>query len=82
MENVLISITLNEIVVSGTLELVEVTTERGTEYDITFVRLKKRYNVAHIRTKATAQWFYNKQMKTLIEKGVSDYFFGLEDGSI
>lgn len=77
MENVLIAMTLNEVVVSGTLELVEVTTERGTEYDITFVRLKKRYNVARIRTKATAQWFYKKQMKTLLEKGVSDYFFDL-----
>lgn len=82
MENVLITMTLNEDVVSGTLELVEVTTERGTEYDITFVRLKKRYNVAHIRTKATAQWFYKKQMKTLIEKGVSDYFYDLAAGAI
>lgn len=80
MENVLFTMTLEETVISGTLDLIEVTTESGTEYDITFVRLNKRYNVARIKKKKLAQKFYRKQMKKLIEKGVSDYFYDLEDG--
>ena len=77
MEDVLITVILEETVVSGTLELIEVTTESGTEYDIAFVRLNKRYNMARIKKKKHALKFYKEQTKKLIEKGVSDYFFGL-----
>ena len=91
MENVLMTMILEETVVSGTLELIEVTTESGTEYDITysmnfpdpsFSKVNKRYNVARIKKKKSAQKFYRKQMKKLIEEGVLNYFYDLEAGAI
>ena len=91
MENVLMTMILEETVISGTLELIEVTTEDGVEYNVTysmnipnpeFSKLNKRYNVARIKKKKSAQKFYRKQMKKLIEEGVLNYFYDLETGAI
>lgn len=91
MENVLMTTTLEKTSFSGTLELIEVTTESGTEYDITYLmsipdpllsKIDKRYNVARIENKKSAQKFYRKQMKKLIKEGVLNYFFDLDIGAI
>ena len=77
--------------IRGILELIEVTTEDGIEYDVTYLidfnepalsKASKRYNVAHIIKKKSAQKFYRKQMKKLIEEGASGYFCDLAVGEI
>ena len=92
MENVLITVTLEEKEsIRGTLELIEVMTEGGIEYDVTYSiyfnepalsKISKRYNVARIKKKKSAQKFYRKQMKKLIAEGASGYFCCLAVGSI
>ena len=75
----------------GTLELIEVSTEDGIEYDVTYSidfnepvlsKASKRYNVARIKKKKSAQKFYSKQMRKLIEEGTSSYFCDLAVGEI
>lgn len=92
MEKVLNKLTLNEKgSIYGTLELIGVMTGDTVEYDITysmnipdpsFFKINKRYNVARIKTEKSAQKFYKKQMKKLIEEGVLNYFYDLEAGAI
>ena len=87
MENVLMTVELEDGgSIRGTLELIEVTTEDVIKYDVTYSinfieptlsKISKRYNVARIKKKKSAQKFYRKQMKKLIAEGASDYFFDL-----
>ena len=87
MEDVLMTVTLEDGgSIRGTLELIEVTTEDGIEYDVTYSidsnepalsKISKRYNVARIKKKKSAQKFYKKQMKKLIVEGAFGYFYDL-----
>ena len=92
MEDVLMTVTLEDGgSIRGTLELIEVTTEDGIEYDVTYSidfnepalsKISKRYNVARIKKKKSAQKFYSKQMRKLIEEGTFNYFYDLVTGAI
>ena len=92
MENVLMTVVLEDGgSIRGTLELIEVTTEDGVEYDVTYSidfnepalsEISKCYNVARIKKKKSAQKFYRKQMKKLIAEGSSSYFCDLAVGEI
>ena len=75
----------------GTLELIEVSTEDGTEYNVTFSmdfpgpelqKLNGRHNVGCIKKKEDAKKFYSKQMRKLIEEGTFNYFYDLVTGTI